>query len=137
MVTRMKTSILHSLIASIFFFYASSSFASRPSELENEHYTPPSDTAAQSLNPRPVEKSAAEKANRVTQIHGDVVQVPANTIRQIGFPRRGMSQEKVQNELGRPIEIVPAVGKPPISQWIYNDRKVYFEYSTVIHVVAK
>lgn len=55
----------------------------------------------------------------------------------LDFPRRGMSEEKVQGELGRPLEIIPAVGQPPISRWVYNDRVVYFEYSTVIHAVAR
>ena len=41
---------------------------------------------------------------------------------------------KVENELGRPTEIIPAVGEPPISRWVYDDRVVYFERSSVIHV---
>ncbi len=60
--------------------------------------------------------------------------VPVNLL---SFPTRGMSTGKVENELGRPSEIIAAVGTPPISRWIYNDRTVYFEYSSVIHVVAK
>jgi len=58
-------------------------------------------------------------------------------VRKLDFPRRGMSEDKVKNELGSPNEIRPAVGKPPISQWIYDDRIVYFERATVLHVVAK
>ena len=61
----------------------------------------------------------------------------AAAVRTLDFPRRGMSQDKVQNELGRPGEIIPAIGQPPISRWVYEDRVVYFEYSSVIHVVAK
>ena len=57
-------------------------------------------------------------------------------VRLLDFPRRGMSMDKVQNELGRPSQIAPAVGQPPITTWVYDDRNVYFEYSTVIHVVA-
>lgn len=72
---------------------------------------------------------------------GDVLNIEQNTtnisVKVIDFPRRGMSRDKVQNELGRPNEIVPAVGTPPISRWVYDDRTVYFEYSSVIHVVAK
>lgn len=74
---------------------------------------------------------------------GDIVKLPQNTeaqaasIRILDFPRRGMSVEKVENELGRPIEIISAVGQPPITRWVYNDRTVYFEYASVIHVVAK
>jgi hypothetical protein len=69
--------------------------------------------------------------------NSEMVEATAQAIRTLDFPRRGMTQDKVQNELGRPGEIVPAVGQPPISRWIYNDRVVYFEYSSVIHVVAK
>ena len=57
-------------------------------------------------------------------------------VRLLDFPRRGMSMEKVQNELGRPIDISPTVGEPPITSWRYDDRKVFFEYDKVIHVVA-
>ena len=59
------------------------------------------------------------------------------SVRKLDFPRRGMTEDKVKNELGNPNEIKPAVGKPPISQWIYDDRIVYFERATVLHVVAK
>ena len=79
-------------------------------------------------------------ATEVTETQGDVVTMPEAQpigVRQLDFPRRGMTQDKVQNELGRPIEIIPPVGKPPITQWVYDDRIVYFEYSSVVHVVAK
>ena len=79
-------------------------------------------------------------ATTETQTSGDVLnttEVMAQPVRQLDFPRRGMTQDKVQNELGRPVEIVPAVGKPPITRWIYDDRVVYFEYSSVVHVVAR
>lgn len=76
-----------------------------------------------------------------TQQQGDVLAVPQSTqaiaVQFLDFPRRGMSTDKVQNELGRPGEIIPAIGQPPILRWVYDDRIVYFEYSTVIHVVAR
>jgi len=94
----------------------------------------------------------------VTEQQGDVLNTPAapedyssnydqntsrdlsdnlsSTIHLLNFPVRGMSTEKVKNELGSPTEILPAIGQPPITRWIYNDRTVYFEYSAVIHVVA-
>ena len=70
---------------------------------------------------------------------GDIVNVnpPQANVQILNFPRRGMSTSKVENELGRPNEIIPAVGTPPISRWIYDDRTIYFERSSVIHVVAK
>ncbi len=83
---------------------------------------------------------AATEEIVVEQVTGDVLEMqPGDTIiiNPLDFPQRGMSMDKVQNELGRPIEISPAVGDPPITSWTYADRIVYFEYSKVIHVVEK
>lgn len=74
-----------------------------------------------------------------TQITGDVVELQAGDtlpVNIIDFPSRGMTMNKVKNELGEPIEISETIGEPPITSWIYNDRIVYFEYSSVVHVVA-
>jgi len=71
---------------------------------------------------------------------GDVMTMPtarSSRVILLDFPRRGMTTDKVENELGRPVDIVPAVGTPPISRWVYDDRVVFFEGSSVIHVVAK
>jgi hypothetical protein len=76
----------------------------------------------------------------VEQVSGDVLEMrPGDTIiiNPLDFPRRGMSMDKVQNELGRPAEISPTVGEPPITSWTYPDRVVFFEHSKVIHVVEK
>ncbi len=76
----------------------------------------------------------------VEQVSGDVLEMKPGdtiTINPLDFPRRGMSMDKVQNELGRPAEISPTVGEPPITSWTYPDRVIYFEYSKVIHVVEK
>ncbi len=59
------------------------------------------------------------------------------TIHRFDKPRRGASMKKVRNELGSPLSTDPAVGKPPITRWIYTNRIVYFEYSSVIDVVAR
>ncbi len=75
-----------------------------------------------------------------TQVTGDTLELQEGetiAITPLDFPRRGMSMDKVQNELGRPIDISPTVGEPPITSWSYADRVVYFEHSTVIHVVEK
>ena len=80
-----------------------------------------------------------------TQQSGDVVVLPAKEmqagetiqIKLLDMPRRGMSMDKVQNELGQPIATSASIGQPPITRWTYNDRIVYFEYSTVLHVVAR
>lgn len=74
-----------------------------------------------------------------TEITGDVIELQAGEtlpVRLVDFPRRGMTMEKVRNELGQPLAISDTVGKPPITSWTYNDRVVYFEYSSVVHVVA-
>jgi len=91
------------------------------------------------------EPVAAPEAIEVIETTGDVLAMPQPGATQadttpvllLDFPRRGMDQEKVQSELGKPVEIKEAVGVPPITRWIYNDRVVYFERSTVIHVVAR
>jgi len=83
--------------------------------------------------------------NVYTQQSGDVLQLapkeiqPGETIKiqLLDSPRRGMSMEKVQQNYGQPMAMSEAVGEPPISRWTYNDRIVYFEYSTVLHVVAR
>ncbi len=80
-----------------------------------------------------------------TQQTGDVMQLPAKEmqpgetirIKLLDFPRRGMSMDKVQNEYGQPSVVSDSIGQPPITSWTYNDRIVYFEYSTVLHVVAR
>jgi len=87
-------------------------------------------------------ETAAQDVDVVTKVKtsGDVMTMPAKASSRVillDFPRRGMTTDKVENELGRPVDIVPAVGTPPISRWIYDDRVVFFEGSSVIHVVAK
>ena len=89
---------------------------------------------------QPAQTEAVAEEVVVEQVTGDVLDMqPGDTIiiNPLDFPRRGMSMDKVQNELGRPAEISPAVGEPPITSWTYPDRVVYFEYSKVIHVVEK
>ena len=89
--------------------------------------------------PEQTEEAAAEEVV-IEQVSGDVLEMqPGDTIiiDPLDFPRRGMSMDKVQNELGRPAEISPTVGEPPITSWTYPDRVVYFEGSKVIHVVEK
>lgn len=95
--------------------------------------------AEQAVEPAPVQQTETIQ----TQQQGDVLNLPQNTqaqpiaVRFLDFPRRGMTTDKVMNELGKPGEIIPAIGHPPISRWVYDDRVVYFEYSSVIHVVAR
>jgi hypothetical protein len=50
-------------------------------------------------------------------------------------PARGMTMTAVENTFGKPVEILPAVGFPPITRWIYPTCTVYFEHQFVIHSV--
>ena len=86
---------------------------------------------AEQAKPEPV-------VNTQTVRQGDVLTAGDTVaVKILDFPRRGMTTDKVENELGRPSEIIPSIGQPPITRWVYDDRTVYFEHSTVLHVVAK
>ena len=138
---------------------SSSSFANRPAmeesseasdEIRNEVVEAASEARPETLaeDPQAMPSSVEimmQQQNQQTYQTGDVVQLPAKEmqpgetlkIQLLDFPRRGMSMDKVQFTYGAPIAISETVGKPPITHWIYNDRVVYFEHSTVIHVVAR
>jgi hypothetical protein len=132
--------------------FSSFAFADRPAMEENRPMmTEPAATQAapENIQPRPQAEmpSAVEgMMQRQHQQHtGDVLQLPAKEIQPgetikiklLDQPRRGMSMAKVQQEFGQPMATSESVGKPPITSWTYNDRIVYFEYSTVLHVVAR
>jgi hypothetical protein len=51
-------------------------------------------------------------------------------------PARGMTMTAVEQSFGKPVEILPAVGSPPITRWIYPTCTVYFEHQYVIHSVV-
>ena len=74
-----------------------------------------------------------------TEVIGDISEIQAGEtlpVKLLDFPRRGMTMDKVRNELGEPVNISDTVGEPPITTWTYNDRVIYFEYSNVVHVVV-
>ncbi|MEW6444889.1 MAG: hypothetical protein ACOZAQ_02940 [Pseudomonadota bacterium] len=50
-------------------------------------------------------------------------------------PQRGQSMTVVMQQHGEPFEILPAVGDPPITRWIYPGFTVYFEHRRTIHSV--
>ena len=117
----------------------SSAFADRPSMSDRAPSTLPPAEAFE--EPESIEDLMLEETvvTTVKQVAGPAIELqPGETlaVTLLEFPRRGMSMDKVQNELGRPIQITPAVGTPPITTWMYDDRNVYFEYSKVVHVVA-
>ena len=137
--------------------FSASAFANRPSMEDSS--TVPAETEAQpeqesvehrpEAAPEPEAPSAVEvmmqQQNQQPQQTGDVVQLPAKEmqpgetlrIQLLDYPRRGMSMDKVQQEYGQPVATSESVGQPPITHWTYSDRVVYFEYSTVLHVVAR
>ncbi len=52
-------------------------------------------------------------------------------------PRRGSSMEAVGRSFGTPEQVLPAVGEPPITRWVYPDFTVVFEHDKVIHTVTR
>jgi len=51
------------------------------------------------------------------------------------MPKRGIKMGKVLDQFGEPLQRKPAVGEPPITEWEYDNFRVYFEYDTVLHAV--
>ena len=156
-----KTSRRNTLSFALFaatLFSSSSVFANRPAMEESSevsHEVRSTIEAATSSRPEvlPEDQQAGpssveimmQQQNQQNYQTGDVVLLPAKEMQPgetlqiplLDFPPRGMSMDKVQFTYGQPVAISETVGKPPITRWIYNDRVVYFEYSTVIHVVAR
>ncbi|MCB1752501.1 MAG: hypothetical protein KDI74_12335 [Gammaproteobacteria bacterium] len=57
---------------------------------------------------------------------------PASGNNGVRRPGRGESMESVRRAFGEPDSILPAVGDPPITRWVYQRFTVYFEYHLVI-----
>lgn len=55
----------------------------------------------------------------------------------LNLPAKGSSKAAVAKKFGQPVKRVGAVGKPPISRWIYDDYIVVFEYNHVVHAFAR
>lgn len=51
-------------------------------------------------------------------------------------PVRGMTMDDVSNKYGEPSKILPAVGNPPITRWVYPEFIVTFERNYVIFAVV-
>jgi len=144
-----RTTAIAAILMSAF---SGNALANRPAMEENRPTMTESSAPAQpepeviQARPQAEAPSAVESMmQRQGQQTGNVVQLPAKEmqpgetlrIQLLDYPRRGMSMEKVQQEFGQPMATSESVGKPPISSWTYSDRVVYFEYSTVLHVVAR
>jgi len=117
------------------------SFANRPAmeeveeEMENQQAAETNTEAPSSVE---LMMQGSQNSGGMMQLPGKEIQ-PGETIqiKLLDYPRRGMSMDKVKNEYGQPNAISNTVGQPPITRWTYSDRVVYFEYSTVLHVVAR
>lgn len=64
---------------------------------------------------------------------GPVQPAPAQTRE----PERGLDKSAVETRFGAPQRIEGPVGEPPITQWIYADFIVVFEYDHVVHTVQR
>ena len=51
------------------------------------------------------------------------------------LPKHGQTKAQVARTQGAPEKKLAAVGKPPISRWVYKDFTVYFEYDHVVQAV--
>ena len=60
---------------------------------------------------------------------------PALTKKSEDLPGRGLTMRKVEKRYGKPLEVLEATGKPPITRWIYKEFTVFFEGPYVIHAV--
>jgi len=65
-----------------------------------------------------------------------IAETPDNTAVGILRPTRGQSMEQVYSKYGQAQQEMPAVGKPPITRWIYEKFTVYFEHNRVIETVV-
>ncbi len=51
-------------------------------------------------------------------------------------PTRGMTMAQVEARFGAPAQRYDAVGRPPITRWVYPGFVVFYEYQHVVHAVA-
>jgi len=138
-----QSTVNFALLTAVFLsVFSTNTFANRPM-MEDPDSANAVDATAEPEAPSSVDIMMQQQPRQTTT--GDVLQLPPKEmqlgetikIQLLDFPRRGMTMDKVQHEYGQPIAISDTVGKPPITRWTYHDRVVYFEYSTVLHVVAR
>jgi len=65
-----------------------------------------------------------------------IINEPENSPAGVLRPMAGMSMKQVEASFGSPNTVMPYVGDPPITRWVYDSYTVYFEYEYVIHAVA-
>ncbi len=72
--------------------------------------------------------------------HAEEVKIPVGAQGQsvdIKVPSKGMTQKRVKELFGEPLQIAAPVGDPPITRWDYDKFTVFFEYKHTIHAVIK
>ncbi|MDD3609812.1 MAG: hypothetical protein PHI49_08665 [Halothiobacillaceae bacterium] len=92
--------------------------------------------------PHPIRRSLTALCATLPLILGLAAPLQAQTLSpaqaapiERAVPVRGLSMNQITQRYGEPRERVAAVGKPPISRWVYNDFTVYFEHRTALHAV--
>lgn len=70
----------------------------------------------------------------VTLASASAIAQNGDTMRKV--PPRGTDMMAVERTMGPPESMIPPVGEPPITRWIYSDVTVYFEYDRMLHVVS-
>ena len=73
----------------------------------------------------------------LTSVRADVITLQQNAARDVPRPTRGMTMNQVENRFGAPREKYPAVGRPPITRWDYDNFSVFFEHQYVLHAVVQ
>jgi hypothetical protein len=53
----------------------------------------------------------------------------------MNLPQNGQKKADVEANFGAPVQKMPAVGNPPISNWKYDKYSVYFEHDIVLFTV--
>jgi len=64
-----------------------------------------------------------------------MAEAPAAAARD-AVPTRGMTMAQVEARFGAPAQRFDAVGRPPITRWVYPGFVVFYEYQHVVHAVA-
>lgn len=76
-----------------------------------------------------------------TSLGAETITIPiasqAQELQGVERPARGASKQQIEHKFGKPINWTDPVGKPPITQWEYENFSVFFEYDHVIHSVLK
>ena len=72
----------------------------------------------------------------VEPVIADALLIEAPEANDIVKPVHGESMDQVREKYGDPQQIMPAVGDPPITRWVYPEYTVYFEYNLVIYSVS-